>query len=250
MLRAIRGAAARRPRCRREAAERAARPRSAPSRRSGGSAGRSRAGRATGRTPAIACRPRHALAEAVRSIDEEAELLAEALRDGSWSAPREPVAHGPRTSAARLRCPPGRRHGALPSASRRARRARRTTERGQADSTAMTYRSDAAMRPCSVAAIPVRGASATSVDTPPGITRSAVRGPSSDAHWTPQRQHASSWRAIGAWQERHKRGTCRSRIAQRSFACAAAGAARSVVVGCAATAALARSAMRALQAGS
>jgi hypothetical protein len=32
------------------------------------------------------------------------------------------------------------------------------------------------------------------------IACNAVRGPSSDTHGVPQRQHASSWRAIGAWQ--------------------------------------------------
>jgi len=52
---------------------------------------------------------------------------------------------------------------------------------------------------------------------PPAITRNVVGATSSDAHGAPQRQHPSSWRAIGAWQERHKRGTCRSRMAQRSF---------------------------------
>ena len=52
---------------------------------------------------------------------------------------------------------------------------------------------------------------------PPAITRNVVGGTSSEAHGAPQRQHPSSWRAIGAWQERHKRGRCRSRMAQRSF---------------------------------
>jgi hypothetical protein len=40
---------------------------------------------------------------------------------------------------------------------------------------------------------------------------------SSVAHWVPQCPHSSSWRAIGAWQERHRRGMCRSRMAQRPF---------------------------------
>jgi hypothetical protein len=35
----------------------------------------------------------------------------------------------------------------------------------------------------------------------------------------PQRQHVSSWRAIGARHERHTRGKCRSRIPQRSVVC-------------------------------
>jgi hypothetical protein len=48
------------------------------------------------------------------------------------------------------------------------------------------------------------------------IARNLVGGASSDAHWVPQRQHESSWRAIGARQERHRRGTCRSLMAQRS----------------------------------
>ena len=54
-------------------------------------------------------------------------------------------------------------------------------------------------------------------DLPPAITRSVARGPSSDTHTAPQRQHAPSWRAIGARQEWHNRATCRSRMAQRSF---------------------------------
>jgi len=49
---------------------------------------------------------------------------------------------------------------------------------------------------------------------PPAIMRNVVRGTSSDAHLAPQRQHASSWPAIGARQERHRRGTWRWRIAQ------------------------------------
>jgi hypothetical protein len=57
------------------------------------------------------------------------------------------------------------------------------------------------------------GASETPL-RPPGIARSVI-GP--DSHWAPQRQHTLSWRAIGPWQERHKRATCRSRMAQRSF---------------------------------
>ena len=52
---------------------------------------------------------------------------------------------------------------------------------------------------------------------PPAIARSVVGGAASVAHRVPQRQHASSWRAIGASQERHKRGKCRSRMEQRSF---------------------------------
>ena len=68
------------------------------------------------------------------------------------------------------------------------------------------------------------GASGAWAGAPPSITRSAVRGSSSFAHWVPQRQHASSWRAIGAWQERHRRGKCRSRMTQLSFVCDAADA--------------------------
>src|SRR6186713_129876 len=57
------------------------------------------------------------------------------------------------------------------------------------------------------------GASGTS---PPVISRSVVSGTSSPPHLVPQRQHAASWRAMGAWHERHKRGICRSRITARS----------------------------------
>jgi hypothetical protein len=46
-----------------------------------------------------------------------------------------------------------------------------------------------------------------------------VIGSSSVAQSVPQRQHAFSWRAIGAWHERHRRGKCRSRISQRSLIC-------------------------------
>jgi hypothetical protein len=62
-----------------------------------------------------------------------------------------------------------------------------------------------------------RASSAERASRPPAIARSFVGGAVSVAHWVPQRQHASSWRAIGAAQERHKRGKCRSRMAQRSF---------------------------------
>jgi hypothetical protein len=78
--------------------------------------------------------------------------------------------------------------------------------------------------------------SATGADAPPAITRSAGRGPSSEAHWIPQRQHVSSWRAIGPWQERHKRGKCRSRMTQRSFVREARDAACPAVVRSVATA--------------
>ncbi len=60
---------------------------------------------------------------------------------------------------------------------------------------------------------------AGSACAPPTITFSAVRGLSSDAHCVPQRQHESSWRAIGARHDGHARGKCRSRMAQRSFVC-------------------------------
>jgi hypothetical protein len=64
----------------------------------------------------------------------------------------------------------------------------------------------------------VRASSATGrVRCPPAIARRVVGATSSAAHWAPQRQHASCWRPIGAWQERHKRARCRSRMAQRSF---------------------------------
>jgi hypothetical protein len=43
-----------------------------------------------------------------------------------------------------------------------------------------------------------RCAPATCVGAPPAITCSVVLGASSDAHRAPQRQHVSSWRAIGA----------------------------------------------------
>jgi hypothetical protein len=63
-----------------------------------------------------------------------------------------------------------------------------------------------------------RGASAAGrTSRPPAMTRSAVLGTSSPAHFAPQRQQPFSWRAIGALQEPHTRGKCRSRIAQRSF---------------------------------
>ena len=52
---------------------------------------------------------------------------------------------------------------------------------------------------------------------PPAMTVSLVRGSSSAAHWVPQRQHAFSWRAIGARQEPHTRGKCRSRMTQDSL---------------------------------
>jgi hypothetical protein len=54
-----------------------------------------------------------------------------------------------------------------------------------------------------------------------------VGGASSDAHRVPQRQHVSSWRAIGAWQARQRRGRCRSRMTQRPSVSGGLGAARS-----------------------
>ena len=58
---------------------------------------------------------------------------------------------------------------------------------------------------------------ARAVVAPPAMTVSLVRGWSSAAHWVPQRQHAFSWRAIGARHESHTRGKCRSRMAQDSL---------------------------------
>ena len=69
----------------------------------------------------------------------------------------------------------------------------------------------ACRRAATLASSPERGS------RPPAIARSVVGGAASVAHRLPQRQHASSWRAIGASQERHKRGKCRSRMEQRSF---------------------------------
>jgi hypothetical protein len=43
------------------------------------------------------------------------------------------------------------------------------------------------------------------------MSLSVVRGSASGAHSVPQRQHVPSWLAIGARQERHKRGKCRWR---------------------------------------
>ena len=51
----------------------------------------------------------------------------------------------------------------------------------------------------------------------PAIACNVAGGTSSEAHLLPQCQHAPSWRAIGAWQARHKRGKWRWRMAQRSF---------------------------------
>jgi hypothetical protein len=45
-----------------------------------------------------------------------------------------------------------------------------------------------------------RSASSFCVSASPGISRKVVRGSASGAHSVPQRQQASSWRAIGAWQ--------------------------------------------------
>jgi len=45
-----------------------------------------------------------------------------------------------------------------------------------------------------------RSASSVSVSAAPGISRNVVWGSASGAHSVPQRQHVSSWRAIGAWQ--------------------------------------------------
>jgi hypothetical protein len=39
------------------------------------------------------------------------------------------------------------------------------------------------------------------------------------AQAAPHRQQAPSWRAIGARQERHSRGKCRSRMARVSAPC-------------------------------
>jgi hypothetical protein len=62
-----------------------------------------------------------------------------------------------------------------------------------------------------------RSASSRASEAPPTITFIVVRGRSSDAHSVPQRQHVFSWRAIGALQDRHTRGECRSRMIQRFF---------------------------------
>jgi hypothetical protein len=66
------------------------------------------------------------------------------------------------------------------------------------------------------AATAIAGSGLPPTCAPPTSACSVVRGPS-DAHWVPHRQQASSWRAIGARQERHTRGKCRSRMTQRSL---------------------------------
>jgi hypothetical protein len=62
-----------------------------------------------------------------------------------------------------------------------------------------------------------RSASSVGVSASPEISRRVVRGSSSGAQWMPQRQQAFSWLAIGAWQWRHTRGRCRSRMSKRPF---------------------------------
>ena len=63
--------------------------------------------------------------------------------------------------------------------------------------------------------VPAWDTLAASTDAPPETSRSVAVRSSWVVQFVPQCQHASSCRAIGAWQERHRRGMCRSRMSQR-----------------------------------